>query len=394
MKVEKWIYGGDALSRVDGRVVLTPYVLPGETARVETETERAGLVRTRLVEVLSSSAERQDPPCPYFGECGGCHYQHGKYEFQVQQKAAIVREQLKRVGRIDYEGEIGAISGPPLGYRNRSQFHIDNGRIGYFADGTHRLVPIDHCPISSPKINEALAAIVPMLGDRRFPGFIRVIELFTDETNILLNVLDSARPVARRFFEWAAQEIPGLVRGALDYPVGSDVYQVSHNSFFQVNRFLLSDLVDAGIGDAAGAVALDLYSGVGLFSLQLARRFRTVTAVESAASAIHDLRTNAERAGLSIRAVQSNVERFLPQVLEQPDFVLADPPRAGLGKKVTAELLRLMPPRIHIVACDPSTLARDLAALVGGGYRIEKLIMVDLFPQTYHVETIAHLVRA
>jgi 23S rRNA (uracil1939-C5)-methyltransferase len=392
--VEKWIYGGDALSRVDGRVVLTPFVLPGETARVEVEAERSGLVRTRLLEVISPSPDRQPPPCPYFGECGGCHYQHGRYEFQVEQKAAIVREQLRRVGHIEYGGDIGTITGPPLGYRNRSQIHVKSGRIGYFADGTHRLVPIDHCPISSPKINDALAALVRMLGDRRFPEFINVVELFTDEAKVLLNVLDSARPVARRFFDWAGQEIPDLARGSIDYAVGSDLFQVSHNSFFQVNRFLLGDLVEAGVGHAAGAVALDLYSGVGLFSLQIARRFRSVTAVESAASAIHDLNTNAGRAGLSIRTVHSSVERFLPQVLEQPDLVLADPPRAGLGKKVTAELLRLRPARIHIIACDPSTLARDLSALVRGGYGIEKLIMVDLFPQTYHVETVAHLVRA
>jgi 23S rRNA (uracil1939-C5)-methyltransferase len=358
------------------------------------ESERAGLVRTRLVEVVTPSAERQQPPCPYFGECGGCHYQHGQYDFQVAQKAAILREQLKRVGRIDYEGEIETLAGPPLGYRNRSQFHIENRRIGYFADSTHRLVAIDQCPISSPKINEAVSAIVRMLREPRFPQFIRVVELFTDETSILLNVLDSARPVARRFFEWAAEEIAGLARGSLDYRVGGDVFQVSHNSFFQVNRFLLERLVPVGIGEAEGGSALDLYAGVGLFSLQLARRFQRVTAVESATSAIHDLKTNAARAGVAINAVHAAVERYLAEVTETPEFVLADPPRSGLGKRVTAELLRLAPPRLHIISCDPSTLARDLAALIARDYRIAKLIMVDLFPQTYHVEAIAQLIRA
>jgi 23S rRNA (uracil1939-C5)-methyltransferase len=378
---------------VNGRVALTSFVLPGELARVEVEQERPGLLRTRLVEVLSPSPERDHPPCPYFYECGGCQYQHARYEFQVAQKAAILREQLRRVGKIDFTGEIEQIAGPPLQYRNRSQFHIEQRRIGYFADGSHRLVGIEHCPISSPKINESLATLIRMLRDRRFPDFIRAIELFTDETNVMLNVLDSGRPVARRFFEWCGEEIPSLARGALDYGVGADVFQVSHKSFFQVNRFLLDRLTEVAIGDAAGTTAVDLYAGVGLFTLALGRRFGEVTAVESAASAVHDLTTNTARADLAIYVAHANAEQFLSQEQKSPEFVLADPPRSGLGKRVTAELLRLLPQRIHIVSCDPSTLARDLAALVAGGYRISKLTMLDLFPQTYHFESIAHLTR-
>jgi 23S rRNA (uracil1939-C5)-methyltransferase len=391
--VEKWIYGGQALSRVNGLVALTPFVLPGEVARVETEQERPDLLRTRLVEVLSPSPERAQPPCPYFSECGGCQYQHARYEFQVAQKAEILREQLRRVGRIEFTGHIEAIAGEPLHYRNRGQFHIDERRIGYFADGSHRLVEVEQCPISSPKINETLATLGRMLRDRRFPDFIRVIELFTDETSVMLNVLDSGRPVARRFFEWCAEEIPGLTSGALNYSVGPDVFQVSHKSFFQVNRFLLERLIEIATGDDAGHAAVDLYAGVGLFTLALGRRFYEVTAVESATSAVHDLTANASRAGLDVYTAQAHAEQYLSQQQKSPDFVLADPPRSGLGKRVTAELLRLLPQRIHIVSCDPSTLARDLAALVAGGYRISKLVMLDLFPQTYHFESIAHLTR-
>ncbi len=378
---------------MNGRVALTPFVLPGEVARVEPEQERPDLIRTRLVEVVSPSPYRDNPPCPFFYECGGCHYQHARYEFQVQQKAAILREQLRRVGRIDFAGEIETISGPPLEYRNRSQFHMDRRRIGYFATGSHRLTPVDRCPISSPKINETLATLALMARDRRFPDFIRALELFTDETNVLLNVLDSASPVARRFFNWCSEEIPGLAHGVLNYSAAGDVFQVSHNSFFQVNRFLLDRLVEAATGDVAGSGALDLYAGVGLFSLTLARRFGEVTAVESAMSAVHDLKTNAQRAGLAIRIAHSNVEQFLTGLEQSPEFVLADPPRAGLGKRVTAELVRLRPERIHVVSCDPSTLARDLASLAPGGYQITKLVMLDLFPQTYHFESIAWLSR-
>ena len=389
--IEKWIYGGDALSRIEGRVALTPFVLPGELVRVESEQEKAGLLRMRPLEVLSKSAERADPPCPYFYRCGGCQYQHAGYEFQVAQKAAILREQLRRVGKIDYAGPIETITGPPLGYRNRSQFHIERRRIGYFAESSHHLVPIERCPISSPKLNEALTALLEMVRDRRFPDFIRVIELFTNETDVLVNVLSSQRPVARRFFEWCAGRIPGASRGSLDYEVGGDRFQVSHNSFFQVNRFLLDQLVAEAIRGAEGTTALDLYAGVGLFSLPLARRFAKVTAVEAAKSAARDLSVNADRAGVTVQVSQSNVERYLPGVTEPPDFVLADPPRPGLGKRVVVEILRLQPRRLTIVSCDPSTLSRDLAQLTNGGYTLDRLVMVDLFPQTYHLEAIAHL---
>jgi 23S rRNA (uracil1939-C5)-methyltransferase len=371
--------------------VLTPFVIPGETALVEPQREKAGLVRARLVEVTAASPQRADPPCPYFFRCGGCQYQHAAYDFQAAQKSEILREQLKRVGRIDYTDEIRRVTGPPLGYRNRTQLHIERGRIGYFADGTHTLVPMDHCPISSPRINDAIRELAAMARDRRFPAFVKGIELFTNETETLVNVIESEQPVARRFFEWCAERIPGAALGVLQYVAGEFTFQVSHNSFFQVNRFLLDQLVQASIGAAEGGQALDLYAGVGLFSLHLARRFQRVTAVESGKSAVHDLAANAQRAGLDIGIVHGNVEQFLPSLEAAPDFVLADPPRSGLGRRVVDELARLRPARIAIVACDPATLARDLGGLTAAGYRIEELWMIDLFPQTYHLETIARL---
>jgi 23S rRNA (uracil1939-C5)-methyltransferase len=388
---EKWVYGGDSLSRVEGQVVLTPYLIPGETARVDAVRGKGGIVRATPREIVTPSPDRVEPPCPYFGRCGGCHYQHARYEFQVQRKADILREQLRRVGHIQYDGEIQTIVGPPLGYRNRSQFHIERGQIGYFGEGSHELVAIDHCPISSPKINEALASLLDMMGDRRWPKFLRSIELFTNESDVMVNILQSEQPMSKRFFEWCAESIPGAQRGSLEYEAGGQAFQVSHNSFFQVNRFLVDPLVAAAVDDFAGAAALDLYAGVGLFSVALAKRFERVLAVESGAGAARDLKQNAERAGVKIEVVQANVESFLPSLKEPPELVLADPPRAGLGKIVTRELVRLKPPRIVVVACDPATLARDLGSLLTGGYGIDRLAMVDLFPQTYHLETVASL---
>jgi 23S rRNA (uracil1939-C5)-methyltransferase len=197
--------------------------------------------------------------------------------------------------------------------------------------------------------------------------------------------------VARRFFDWCAERIPGLVSGALDYPAAGHTWRVSHGSFFQVNRFLIDKLVETALDGAEGQSALDLYAGVGLFSLAMAGRFASVTAVESGARAAGDLRANAERAGVSLRVEQTDAEVWLEQLQTAPGFVLLDPPRAGIGKHMVARLAQLRPPKLALISCDPATLARDLAGLIAAGYRIGRLTLVDLFPQTYHLETVAHL---
>jgi 23S rRNA (uracil1939-C5)-methyltransferase len=389
--VEKLVYGGWGLARQDGRVMLVPFVLPGEVVEVEIERERRGVLQARLRQVIAPAAGRTEPPCPFFYRCGGCHYQHADYDVQLEQKRAILREALRRVGKLEAPAEIPVIAGEPWGYRNRTQFHLANGEIGYFGFGTHHLAPVDRCPICSPKINEALAALRGMLDDRRFPRFLKAIELFTNETDVQLNVIEALQPLSKRFFDWAAERIPGLAADAIDYPAAGHLYRVRHRSFFQVNRFLADRMVEAALAGAEGERAVDLYAGVGLFSLPLARRFGQVTAVESSGSAVADLEFNAARAGLTVEVRHQPVEVFIGGLQQAPDFVLADPPRAGLGPLVVRHLLRLKPPRITVVSCDPATLGRDLAPLVAGGYVLERLVLVDLFPQTFHIETIGEL---
>jgi 23S rRNA (uracil1939-C5)-methyltransferase len=382
VRIEKWVYGGEGLSRVEGRVVLTPFVLPGETARVELN----GGVHAKLSEVLEPAAERVAPPCPLFARCGGCHYQHAPYEFQLARKVEILREQLQRVGKIRYEGEISVISGPPLGYRNRAQFHVAGGQLGYLAAHSHDLVPVDgECPVASPRLNEALAEMRNRLGDPRFPRFVRSIELFTNETDVQVNVVESDRPVARRFYDWCESA------DAIEYATSLGAFRVSPRSFFQVNRFLVEKLVEAALPEHGGESALDLYAGVGLFAMPLAGRFRNVVAVEAGSTAARDLEFNASRAGVSVRTETARVEDYLASLRASPEFVLADPPRAGLGKTVASHLDRLAPARLTIVSCDPATLARDLALLPL--FEIERMALVDLFPHTYHMEAVVHLVR-
>jgi 23S rRNA (uracil1939-C5)-methyltransferase len=394
VSIEKLVYGGDGLARLDEaaaarRVVLTPFVLSGERVLVRPEREKPGLVRARPIEVLSPAPERVEPLCPYFGRCGGCHYQHASYELQLSAKRAILVEELWRQAKIKAPDNIAVVAGEPWGYRNRAQLHIENGKLGYREVRSHKLCVVGGCPISSPRINELIPVIAKMLRDSRWPRFVRSIELFTDEQSVQLNVTETDQPVARRFFDWCADTIPGLVPGAMDY---NGRFRVSGNSFFQVNRFLLDALVEAALEGVDGNTAFDLYAGVGLFSLPLAKRFAEVTAVESGVGPVRDLRWNAERAGAgNLRAEQQTAEKFLESQARAPDFVLLDPPRSGLGPEMVTQLSRLKPHAVTIVACDPVTLARDLAGLTGAGYRLERLTMVDLFPQTFHLETVARL---
>lgn len=389
--VEKLVYGGDGLARLDGRVVFAPFCLPGERIRAAAEREKPGLVRARTLEVLQAAPERVRAGCEYFGRCGGCHYQHAPYEYQLAAKRAILEEELRRLAKTTPPDDIEVVSADPWGYRNRAQFHLEDGRLGYHEARSHRVWGISHCPITSPRINQAIAALNQMMHEGRWPRFVRTIEVFTDERQVQLNVLETSRPVARRFFDWCAERIPGLVEGALDY---RGEFRVSSNSFFQVNRFLLDRLVSSATDGAQGESALDLYAGVGLFSLALARRFRSVTAVESGGGAVRDLRFNAERAGLAnLRTEQVTAESFIENLTAAPDFVLLDPPRTGIGKTMVAKLCDLKPRALAIVACDPATLCRDLAGLLAGGYRIAAMSLVDLFPQTFHMETVVRLER-
>jgi 23S rRNA (uracil1939-C5)-methyltransferase len=391
--VEKLVYGGDGLSRRDGAVVFTPYVLAGERVEVEVEREKPGVWWTRPSAIVMPAPERVAAQCPYFTRCGGCHYQHASYKYQLEAKRQILVEALRRVGKIEAAPEIGIIAGEPWGYRNRTEFHVHNGRIGYLEARSHVFCPVEMCPISSPAINRTLATLGEMARDRRWPGFLRAIQVFTNETDVQINVTETRRPVAQRFFDWCAERIAGYVPGPLDYSVDGVTYRVSGSSFFQVNRYLIGKLVEAALEGAAGERAADLYAGVGLFSIPLARRFGQITAVEQSASAARDLGWNAEQAGARVAAVRGGAAEYLMRLTDAPDFVLLDPPRAGIGKELVRRLGELGPRVVVIVSCDPATLARDLAGLLAAGYRLDGLTLVDMFPQTFHVETVARISR-
>ena len=402
IEIEKLIYGGQGLGRLEGHVALVPFVLPGERVEIEPFRQTPKLIRARVAEWQQRSPDRIAPACPLFERCGGCHYQHIPSDKQLEYKVQILRETLARVGKIDWEGPIETVSAGPWGYRNRTQLHIrrrGSGRkkelvVGFLEAASHLLIEANTCPINSPALNRAHAGLLEMVRDRRFPSFVREVEFFTNETDVQVTVSGGGRPVSKALFGLCAEKIDGFAPdGTIDYSCGGYSFQVDGGSFFQVNRLLVDKLTELSVGDASGETALDLYAGVGLFSLPLAERFGEVIAADSSAKAIRSLRFNAERAGRRVRVVHANVEEFLPSVTGSVDFVIADPPRSGLGPLVTAELARIKPSRLVIISCDPATLARDLRALKGTGLEIEAMTLVDLFPQTFHIETVVRLSR-
>lgn len=388
--IEKLVYGGEGLGRMDGQVVLVPFVLPGEDISTAVARVKNGLLRGSALGVIQAAPERIIPRCEYFGTCGGCHYQHATYAFQLDQKRHILRETLRRVGKVDYEGDIQLISGDPWFYRNRIQLHFAEGASGFYEAGSHKLCGIDHCYISSPKLLEVIHQLSKAVTRPEWPAFLRSIELFTNETDIQLTVTDSPCPIAARFFEWCRTFIPSLTGDPIRYTAAGHDFQISRRSFFQVNRHLLDALVEEVIGSASGNDAVDLYAGVGLFSLPLSKRFRGVAAVERGGAAFRDLEQNATQSTGNLRAVRSLAEEFLEKLESAPDLIVADPPRAGLDGAVTDNLLRIRSPKLTLVSCDPATMARDLKKLLTA-YSIERLTLIDLFPQSYHFETVVHL---
>lgn len=392
-RIEKLVYGGEGLARVNGQVLLAPFVLPGELVSVRTEQVKTGLLRGSEAQICEPAAQRVTPRCEYFGNCGGCNYQHAEYAYQLVQKQAILRETLQRLGRIDYQDEISVVSGPPWEYRNRIQLHFADGRVGFHRAGSRELCAIDHCPISSPKLNEIIGKFASIVTRPEWPKFLRSLEVFTNESEVQLHIVDSMRPVAARFFEWCGTFLSGLAEDAIHYQAGGYKFRLSRGSFFQVNRFLIDVLVAEVLGATRGRTAIDLYAGVGLFSLPLVDRFEEVVAIERGGTAYRDLTANAAEAGERLQTRKSSAEEFLASIDSTPDLVIADPPRAGLGKEATAELLRIRPQALKLVSCDTATLARD-ARKLSEAYRIKRLTLIDLFPQTYHFEVVVHLERS
>jgi 23S rRNA (uracil1939-C5)-methyltransferase len=415
--IEKPVYGGAFLARNNGKATFVPLALPGEQARISIVDEKRSFATAEVDEILNPAPERVAPQCPYFGACGGCQYQHATYTAQLRYKQAILRETLERAG-ADTPGDIEVLAGEPWAYRNRIRLAFDDrGKLGYRSRRSHQIIPIAQCPIAAPVLMQA-AACFSELAPRVLPALCSTeIALFCnrDESAILasLFVANSAKAPLDRLADALKEKVPALagieivVEGAsgqarrtiaqwgassLDYNVAGFDYRVDHGAFFQVNRWLVDVLVERVTANQSGALAWDLFAGVGLFARVLCNSFDRVVSVESASAATAPLAHNL--AGKSAEAVSVPTLDFLRhnRKADRPVFVVVDPPRTGLGPEVTALLGEIGAPQITYVSCDPATLARDLRALIGNGYSIERVTLVDLFPQTFHLETVVDLV--
>jgi 23S rRNA (uracil1939-C5)-methyltransferase len=427
LSIEKLIYGGDGLAHADGNTVFVPYVLPGEEVRANAKSKKKKLIWAELLEVTSPAKEREKAKCAHFQKCGGCHYQHIPATEQLRLKKNILRETLSRLGGITWDAAIVEHSGEPYGYRNRAQWAVRSGMpraLGYFLPESSVIVPIDECPVLSPRLAHTFAQLQEMARSAKLPVGIQEIEAFVDSTDekIALNVAFEKFPKPAMELASAFRDVLPQIEslllldqkknrfeltgpGYLTHEAGGYKYRVSHLSFFQVNRFLIEDLLKTVTANAHGALALDLYSGVGFFTLPLAKTFQKVVSVDANLAATRDLYANAEIAAVTILSHNEHAEEFLKKTEEKPDFVLLDPPRAGLGAEAAEKLAELGAKEIVYLSCDPSTLARDLAVLTGSPrkpkeitgpsirYEITEMHLFDLFPQTFHIETLVRLQR-
>jgi 23S rRNA (uracil1939-C5)-methyltransferase len=427
LSIEKLIYGGEGLAHADGNTVFVPYVLPGEQVSAAVRTRKKTLIHAALKEVRQASANRVTALCPHFGVCGGCHYQHIDIAEQVHQKKEILRETLSRLGGVAWDGPINEHAAEPFAYRNRAQWAFRDAlprAFGYFLPESAHILPIDACPVLSPGLAGLFAKLQNMARDNSLPPGILEVEAFADseDAKFAMNIAFERFPKPVKDltaeFREALPQLESLLLldqskdrfeltgpGYLVQKAGGFSFRVSHLSFFQVNRFLVEDLLTTVLQDARGDFALDLYAGVGFFTLPLAKSFARVMSVDANLAATGDLRTNAEAAGVEIVSTNEHAEDFLKKHAEQPDFVVLDPPRSGLGAETAALLANLGAPKIAYLSCDPSTLARDLAVLTGSSrkpattvepahrYEIEQVHLFDLFPQTFHIETLVKLRR-
>jgi 23S rRNA (uracil1939-C5)-methyltransferase len=453
LTIEKMIYGGDGLARIPpqpgdaapnerGKAVFVPFVLEGEQVEATLVEQKQSFARARIERIVSPSPERREAPCRYYQRCGGCHYQHTGDGHQLAIKVGILKENLSRLAKLDWQEDVATHPSPPWNYRNRSRMqlrHQPGFSLGYFQHDSHDVLPVKECPISSPLINRTIVALWKLGCDQKLPPTLREVEIFSDaaDAKLLLEFYatsasperNAGTPTSRSRRAdaddqyrgmWSAihAELPEAVGTAIFasapgrtgsaarepallasfgdpeivYRTADESYRVSAGSFFQTNRHMVDKLVEIVTADRGGGLALDLYAGVGLFANPLSRTFKRVIAVEAGTSSHRDLRRNAHE---NVQAVHAPTEHYLERATLQgaAELVVVDPPRAGLGEKVVRALARIAPQRVTYVSCDPATLSRDLRMLIESGLRVEQIHLIDLFPQTFHIESVVQLVR-
>jgi len=392
------VYGGDAMGRLpDGRAVFVPYALPGEKVRVRLIEEKKGHAHASLVEVLLPSPERITPHCRHFSDCGGCHYQHLPYERQLEIKRSILREQLKRIANLSEAPVDPVVPSPnPWNYRNSLQFHLTaDGKIGFQATDSRRVVVISECHLPEEALNETW----PQLEFEPLAGLERV-ELRQGAGEELLLILEGDADQAPEFQTEARLSAVYTSGGKMQLLAGEEfiwmevlnrAFKVSAGSFFQVNSRQAEVMVEHLLSIlplSSQTTVLDLYCGVGLFSAFMAPRVNRCVGIEISPWTCDDFTINLDEYD-NVELYVGAAESVLPGLEFKADMVVMDPPRSGVDKIVLDEVIRMQPVLIAYVSCDPATLARDTRRLLSGGYHLERVTPFDMFPQTYHIESIS-----
>lgn len=380
VEIVKIVPRGFGLAFVEGLTVFVALAVAGDRLKVRIAEMKGKTAFAEIEEIVTPSPQRVTPPCPYVGRCGGCDFQQMTYAAQLEAKVGIIQDNLKRIGKVEYEKEIAVIPSPDVfGYRLRAQWHVDAAarEIGYYERNSRKLVAIEHCPILLPELDAQL---------QRSRESIEWEKFWPEKGSI-----DAACGDNGTVSTFSPQV--DLENKEITLTAASESYRFSAEAFFQGNKFLIETLVATAIGDASGEYALDLYSGVGLFTLPLARRFKRVTAVEDYPLAVDFARKNIAYASIeNVEVVTKPVGKYLAERSgDKIDFALLDPPRFGTEKKTVLDLIRLRPRIVSYVSCDPSVLARDLRRFLDDGYAIESITAIDLFPQTHHVETVVRM---
>ena len=382
--IERLLPGGLGLAHTNNQTILVALSAPGDRVRARIRNRRGAVAFASIVEVLSPSPARIEPPCPYFGRCGGCDFQQLTYEAQLAAKIEIIRDCLRRIARLEPPAEIPITPSPAVWrYRSRAQWQHDPRRsyLGYFERGSHNVCDVAECPVIIPALQETLEDLRAEMRAQRLPPDASEFQAVAGAEGVSL-----APPIAPHDTAELTREIAG------------ERYRFNAECFFQINHELLEPLVHEALKEARGDMALDLYCGVGLFTLPLARRFGRVVGIEGNPAATRHARRNLTDAGLANATVETasvgswlarHAGDFVP-----PDFLLLDPPRTGAEAETIAAIITLRPRHISYVSCDPATLARDLRALFAVDYQLISVAAFDMFPQTHHVETVAHLTRA
>jgi 23S rRNA (uracil1939-C5)-methyltransferase len=375
-------FNGPAIGRINGPVVFADFGIPGETVRVEIESRKKDYLNGRVVEVVDKSPHRVEPPCPYFGRCGGCQWQHIDYPHQLELKTKVVRDQFRRIAKMPEAPVRDMLPSPSeWNYRNHARFVVnDRGELGFNFRRSHQFIGVDECRISDPRINAALTQL---------QGKCQGLE----HVDVRTGVEGTPPLIAPRVRSVA----PGLETGqkTLEEMIGPRSFRVSVASFFQGNTAVaetLVDLVRQALALEGGETVIDAYAGVGTFACFLAETAGNVIAIEESNSAIWDANFNLNSQNIeNVEIERGAVEDLLPIIEGGIDALVLDPPRTGCDRRVLNSILDRQPSRIAYVSCDPATLARDVKILVDGGYRLDWVQPLDQFPQTYHIEAVVRL---